>query len=359
MGAHITRRALTAGLAAGALLCTGLAAGAAGAAAKPVPLKKQTVGFLQITTASEVARRIEDGAKSGAKALGWKYVTCDAKGDPSKAAACGDNLINQKVNVILSDGSEPAIIKTQLKKAKKAGITWIAVGGKVTPDPGFAAIYAPNDKNMTKVLDENMVKSLGTGSKTLAVQAFDAITALKDRHDQLQQDIQGTAIKIVATNQTDFTDPFGSVTTATNTVLGANQGLNAIWAATDFDIPAIASVMGQKFPGKNFPDRPWVGGFYGDLANLKALRDKQVDAIVEVPLEATGLTAVDQWAQVVSGKQKKVDPKAYSKGYGLGIQTPFLITQANVPTNPNKYVQPTKNYQAYFLARWKKEFGKG
>src|SRR5262245_34350701 len=357
MGGNSRRRAWTVGAMVGAVALGSIAVGAAAAAStKPVALKKQTVGFLQITSASEVARRIEDGAKAGARALGWKYVSCDAKGDPAKMAACGDNLIKQKVNVILSDGVEPALIKVQLQKAKKAKITWLDVGGRVTPDSGFAAQYAPDDAAMAKLLDDYMLKALGSGNKTIAVQAFDAITALKVRHDQLEKDLAGSSVKIGPTNQTDFTDPFGSVTTATNTVLNANPNLNAVWAATDFDIPAIASVMGQKYSGKNFPDRPFVAGFYGDLANLKALRDKQADAIVEVPLEATGYVAIDQWAQVVSGKRKKVDPQAYNKGYGLGFQKPFLILQNNVPSNPNKYVQPTKDYRAYFLAKWKREF---
>jgi ABC-type sugar transport system substrate-binding protein len=353
MGTRVLVLAAVGGLAAGAIA----AGSATGAASAPVKLPKKTVGFLQITSASEVARRIEVGAKAGAKALGWKYISCDAKGDPTKMAACGDNLVRQKVSVILSDGVEPAVVKAQLTKAKAAKIPWISVGGRVTPDPLFAAQYAPDDAAMTRVLDRYMLSRLGSGDKTLAVQAFDAITALKVRHDQLQKDLGSTNVKIVATNQTDFTDPFGSVTTATNTVLNANPNLNGIWAATDFDIPAIASVMGQKYAGKNYPDRPLVVGFYGDLANLDALRKKEADAIVEVPLEATGYVAIDQYAQLVSGKQKKLDPNAYNRGYGLGIQTPFLITQANVPTNPKQYVRPKKDFAKFFLARWKKEFG--
>jgi ribose transport system substrate-binding protein len=359
MGRKTTGGRILALGAVGALAAGAIAAGTAGAAAsKPVQLPKKTVGFLQITSQSEVARRIEAGAKAGAKALGWKYVSCDAKGVPAKFASCGDNLVRQKVDVILSDGVEPAPIKAQLQKAKAAKIPWIGVGGRVTPDPLFAAQYAPDDAAMAKVLDAYMISHLGSGNKTLAVQAFDAITALKVRRDQLLKDIAGKPITVVATNQTDFTDPFGSVTTATNTVLNANSDLNAIWAATDFDIPAIASVIGQKFPGKNYPARPMVVGFYGDLANLDALRKKQADAIVEVPLEATGYVAIDQYAQLVSGKRKKLDPQAYNRGYGLGIQKPFLITQANVPANPKQYVRPKKNFEKYFLNKWKKEFSK-
>jgi ABC-type sugar transport system substrate-binding protein len=351
-GARILALAAAAGLAAGAIA----AGSASGASSAPVKLPKKTVGFLQITSQSEVARRIEVGAKASAKALGWKYVSCDAKGDPTKMAACGDNLIRQKVSVILSDGIEPAVIKSQLQKAKAAKIPWIGVGGRVTPDPLFAAQYAPDDAAMTRVLDAYMLSKLGSGDKTLAVQAFDAITALKVRRDQLLKDLNGKNVKVVATNQTDFTDPFGSVTTATNSVLNANSGLNAIWAATDFDIPAIASVMGQKFAGKAYPARPLVVGFYGDLANLDALRKDQADAIVEVPLEATGYVAIDQYAEMVSGKRKKLDPNAYNRGYGLGIQKPFLITRSNVPSNPKQYVRPTKDFAKFFTAKWKKEF---
>src|SRR5262249_60569779 len=125
MGTRFLGLAAVGGLAAGAV-----AAGSASGASAPAPLPKKTVGFLQITSASEVARRIEVGAKAGAKALGWKYVSCDAKGDPTKMAACGDNLIRQKVSVILSDGIEPAVVKTPMKKAKAAKIPWIGVGGR-------------------------------------------------------------------------------------------------------------------------------------------------------------------------------------------------------------------------------------
>jgi ABC-type sugar transport system substrate-binding protein len=352
-----TRRRAAIAVLAAAAVALPLAAGVGTAGAAPVKLPKKTVGFLQITGASEVAIRIEDGARQAAKLLGWKYVRCDALGDPQKMASCGDNLINQRVSVILSDGVEPAVIAVQLKKAKQRKIPWFDVGGQVTPSPYFAAMYAPDDTAMARLLHKYMLAQLpkrGAGQRTIAVQAFDAILALKLRHDQLKRDVKGKH-KIVATNQTDFADPAGSVTRATQTVLTANPKLDAIWAATDFDIPAIASVIGQRFPGKTFPQRPLVVGFYGDKANLDAIRKGRADAVVEVPLEATSFTALDA-AAAYFAKRTRIDPNLYRNTV---FDTPFLITRSNLPA-PGRYARPKPgskgDWVSYYTRKWRAEY---
>jgi ABC-type sugar transport system substrate-binding protein len=328
------------------------------AAGSSANLKRQVVGFINSTGAAEITRRQEAGTKAAAKALGWSYKRCDAQGDPAKMTQCARTLLNQGATVMLGASVEAAPVKAQMQQADRRGIPWMNVGGAVQDNPLFDAQVIEDEAAMTKVVDDYMFKQLGTDNAKLAYTEFPPIFAFQQRTQQLTSELkQHPNVKVVSKHVVDFTNPIEDVRGWANTVLTRNRDLDAFWGVVDFDAVSISQAVAAKFPGKQPPDRPLVVGYFGDLANLAALRKGQADAVVEVPLEAVGWIALDQAAQFFA--RKRDISKTPLEDYQSNFLEPQLITRANAPAKPNTYVEPKVDFASFFTAKWKKEFQAG
>lgn len=325
-----------------------------------VSLPSKKVGFLQINAGGEAAARIEQGAKEAAKAIGWSFISCDAQGDPGKMATCGSSLLNQGSNVILSVVIEPAAIQSQLRRAKALGVPWINVGGGVTASPLFTAQYAPEETEMSKLIDKYLVDKITKdgGSPKLAVSTFSSVLAGKTRSDQLKKDLAGTDVKIIDMHESDLTNQIEDARQWATTVLTAHPDVDGFMGTASYSIAITGQVLAAKFPGKSYPDRPLNVGYLDDLANLKAIRDGNADALATLRLDTTSWIAIDQAAELIARK-KQVDANAYlasKEVYGLEFRDPVLITKKNLPP-AGQYPEPKEDVQTFFKAKWNDEFG--
>jgi ABC-type sugar transport system substrate-binding protein len=127
---------------------TALAKAAAGKAGAPVKVPPKTIGYLRYVAAAPADQRVYEAAVAAAAVLGWKVIPCDGAGDPTKLAACGNTLLNQKIDALLDDGVPPSIIATSLARAKAAGIPTLYSGGTVDNAASYSAGYVPPDGQM-------------------------------------------------------------------------------------------------------------------------------------------------------------------------------------------------------------------
>jgi ABC-type sugar transport system substrate-binding protein len=332
---------------------------AAKVAGKPVSLPAKKVGILQILGAIESAQRAENTIKDAIKTLGWSVTSCDAQGEPTKMASCGESLLNEGVEAIFVLGIEPSLIKAQLIKAKKMGVPMIEFSGQVEEDPNWTATYYPDEAKAGEILAASLMEKLETveGTSDISVANYPAGWA-SVRTEQLEKDVEesGGKVKISAESVTDAANLVQGTEQTVTTQITQNPELKAFWFAFDSAGQAAAPVIASKYAGKEFPERPWVVTFHGDLGTLELMRKGDIDEVVDVPYDAAGWVAVDQAAQYFARKTP-FDTNPQPTYGGFETYDYKTITKENLPPK-GQYVEPTNDFVTFFKTKWKEEFGK-
>ena len=224
------------------------AAEAAGGEAELPPDK--TVGFLNIVGGIESADRVVNAAEAALKVVGYKMVLCDGQGDPRKWVTCGNSLLNQNVDAILTTGVDPPAVAAPLRKAKAEGIPWISVAGESLP--GYDGTYGPDDRHTGDVLSEYLIEQMNSvgGDVDIAVHDF-PIPSIAVRTEELKRQLEDHPnIKIAAETTSDAANLIEGTRKTVTDQLTADPNLKGFWFAFDTAGQAGAQAVAAKFPGK-------------------------------------------------------------------------------------------------------------
>lgn len=326
-------------------------------------MPKKKIGILQLNAQAEVAFRIAEGARIPAEKLGWEVIVCDSLGDPARMASCGDSLLNQGVDAILTVAIEPAPIMAQLRKAKEKNVLWITLGGGTTPNDLITAEYAPLETEMSNLLHAYIIKQLEKrpgDTKEMAISTFSQVRAGKARSDDLYEDLKGTNIKVVDEHVSDLANQIADARQSVTSQLTAFPEVDALLGTANYVVPVMGQLVAQRYPGKQFPDRPLVVGYLDDLVNLDSIRKGQTDAIATMRLDAASYVGIDQLAQYFA-RGTKLNPDAYLKSqevYGMDLREATLVTKENLPVE-GQYIEPAGDFIMFFENKWNAEYGVG
>ncbi len=331
---------------------------AATAAGTPVAVPATTIGFVNIVGAVESAQRAERTFKEATDVLGWKVNSCDAQGDPTKMARCADSLLDQKVDVLVVLGIEPSLIKAQLNKAKKQNVPVVEFSGQVAPDPLFAGTYYPDETQAGQVLTDYLMPKLNeVDADTVPIAVTDyPVQWSTERTDTLRAAVKDQSkVKIAVEATTDAANLVEGTRKQVNDQLTADPDLKAFWFGFDSAGQAGGQAVAAKFPGKTFPDKPLVVTFHADLATNELMRSGAIDAVSDVPYDASGWIAVDQ----IAGFEARQTPMATTpqpEYPGMGTVYDYVIVDSsNIPPK-GEYRVPENDYQTFFTTKWQNEF---
>lgn len=330
---------------------------AAADAGPPVKLPPVNVALLTMNAKDESSNRLTTQLMTVSKApLGWVPQPCDGAGSPKTLETCAVGIIDQgPLDFIISNGVDPKLMPRTLEKAAFKNIPVINIGASVPPSPLLAADFAPDDRAQARKLDGYMIRKLKRvppASRRIAVLKSTGPGG-RIRFEQLQEDIKGTGIKIVAEKETDPVTP----DTAQETVKGIlekNEKLKAVWLADGGSVEPAGKAVDKAFKDLEFPDRPLVLGFNADPKAAGAIRDDKADAVADVAYDATLFTALDRIAETI-GRGEQLNPTP-AKDYPLDFLDIALVTKDNAPAK-KKFREPKEDFVTFFLAKWKKEFG--
>jgi ribose transport system substrate-binding protein len=304
------------------------------------------VGLLEIVGAAEVTTRGATAFKTASGKLNWKPTVVDPQGDPQKANAGLSNLVTQGNDAILVAPWESTVLRQSLTKATQAKIPVGVVWGEVGAKEGYTGYYATSDTEFGQKSVDEVHTAAPAGGET-AMFTSSAFYFGQTR-DKVFQSTVGPKYKIVAKHDTDYTNPQADTTKALNDILNAHPNLKVIWADSSFQAPPIAAVLKKK----GLCGKIVVVSFYGDLANLKGIRDGCLTSILEASIEAQTWTAMD----LLAGKlyAKKDLPPTTPKTYPFDPNKITVVTKDNVPKSAKEYVAFKEDYVKYFTDKWAK-----
>ncbi len=72
--------------------------------------------------------------------------------------ACGDNLLDQNVDVLISMVVESAIIARSLARARQSGVTTMSVGINITPTDKFDVQYGLDERALSAKLNDYVLE---------------------------------------------------------------------------------------------------------------------------------------------------------------------------------------------------------
>jgi ABC-type sugar transport system substrate-binding protein len=328
-----------------------LSAAAVSAAGDPVELNEDVlVGYLQWVYADEAGKRIEDAAADAVDFLGWDYVTCDAGGDPAQMPICGNQLLDQDIDVMLTDGIPEEFIQDVLEQADAAGIPVLSAGGEVDPRNFYLASYASDDTDMGFQVGEQIKSELPDGGNCI-VQTFPAAWSAK-RSDGLAQSLDGSNIVVVDTWEND----------PTNMVEGTEADVTTKMQQFDVDCVVIhfsvASIGAANAVGAAFPDGggPVVLTFYANPTTVDDIRSGRLTGAVDEKLEWQSWAQVDAVAQLLAREVAPSQERAPDYG-GINFSVRQMVTSANTPdTGDVPAPDPPGDYAEFFRTKWCADF---
>ncbi|HWH19669.1 MAG TPA: hypothetical protein VN671_03990, partial [Solirubrobacterales bacterium] len=128
------------------------------------------------------------------------------------------------------------------------------------------------------------------------------------------------------------------------------------WFTFDTTGQVGGQVIQSKYPGKEFPDKPLVATFHGDLATLQLIESGAIDMESDVNYDAAVWEGIDGIAQELAREEpmsKENQPTYPTIGDPFTYQ---IVNKENLPPE-GEYVMPKWDVPSYFIAKWKAEYG--
>lgn len=261
-----------------------------------VPFK---VGYLSESAGQPILVAMAKAAEAQVEKMGGTMITKDAGLDPQKQASQLDELISQKVNVIVGDPVVATALAPGIAKAKAAGIPFVQVDG-------------PADQT----------KPLVAGAVTSVSHAFDYITwrtlkALAAEHPGGSFAVMGLALPVEPliylcdrmkywgeefglkfVGQVDATgDTPAGYGPAANAILTKHPDVDMILTYNDASLVAAATTVASS--GKKASVSTPNGG---EAITQQALKAGRADLAYRVPWEETGKQAAIAAYDIVSNQ---------------------------------------------------------
>jgi ABC-type sugar transport system substrate-binding protein len=331
----------------------------AGEEKEPAKLPEAKIGIINFLNGIESSDRLADSTTFAAAQLGWSSTVCDGKGTPSQFVACGNSLLAEGVDAIVEIAIEPGQIQPVLTKAKSQGVPVIQVGGGGVPLGELNGNYGPNEAKAGELLTEALFEKLEPLEEEpveIAVHNFPSRWGA-ERTEQLEKAVEGQSkIEIADNTVTDAANLVPFTRTTVTTQITQNPNLKAFWFTFDTTGQVGGQVIASKYAGKEFPERPLVATFHGDLATLSLIGEGSIDMESDVNYDAAVWEGIDGIAQELARQEpmsKENQPKYPTIGDPFTYQ---VITKENLPPE-GEYVMPKWDVPSYFIAKWKAEYG--
>lgn len=259
--------------------------------------KKIKIGLSISTLNNPFFVTLKDGADEAAKSAGAQLVVLDANDNISKQISDVEDLIQQKVDVIMINPTDSDAIVTAVEAANEANIPVITIdrssnGGDVT------AYIASDNVKGGELAAQYIVDTLGGKGKVVELKGIQGASPTRDRgagfHSVVDKE---DGIEVVASQTADYDRAKGLVTM--ENILQGHPEIGAVFAHNDeMALGALEAIEASK--------RSIVlVGFDATDDALQAIKDGRMAGTVAEEADKMGMLGVETALKIASGE--KVD----------------------------------------------------
>lgn len=238
---------------------------------------------------------LKDGIEKKAKEKGMKVTVVDAQDDTAKQISGIEDLILQKVDVLLVNPTDSAAISSAVKDANDAGIPVITID-RSSDEGDIETFIASDNVAGGEMAAEYLVKEFGKKAKVVELEGVSGASATRERgkgfHNIADKQLE------VLTSQTAEFDRTKGLNVMEN-ILQGNKDIQAVFAHNDE--MALGAIEAIKAAGKDII----VVGFDGNDDALKAVESGELKATIAQQPALIGEEAVNAAEKILKGD--KVD----------------------------------------------------
>ncbi|MEV5029471.1 D-ribose ABC transporter substrate-binding protein [Paenibacillus sp. LPE1-1-1.1] len=189
------------------------------------------IGLAVSTQSNPFFVTLKEGAQTAAAAGSAELITVDAQDDAAKQASSIEDLIQQKVDVIIINPTDSAAIVPAVESANAAGIPVITVDR--TSDGGKVTTHIASDNKAGGVLAAKfLAEQLGGTGKVVELEGIPGSSAARERGAGFNEEIaKSSGIQIAAKQPADFDRAKGL--TVMENILQGNKDIKAVFAHND------------------------------------------------------------------------------------------------------------------------------
>lgn len=235
------------------------------------PDQDYRIGMSQANLAEPYRERMNDDIRAAvAKVPQFKVEFADAAQDNSKQVADVENLLTKQVDLLIISPNEAAPLTSVVAKAYNQGTPVIVLDRKVNGDAYSTFIGADNVEIGRKAGEYVAQTLLPQGGDVVEIRGLPGSTPAQERGDGFRQGIEGSQVKIIASEAADWLREKGR--DQMDSVLKAQPQFDVLYSHND----------------------PMAEGAY--LAAEEAGRAKDIKflGIDALPIPSGGIKAVEQ-----------------------------------------------------------------
>lgn len=310
-----------------------------GPTSAPKPKPGMTIAVVSSAQVVEGSKRLSAGALAGAKALGWKVIFCDGKGEPAVQQQCTQSALQQGAKGIIWSAVDPTAAGAALAEARKANVPVVTTydyGGSSAPLPAGVIADVSTDQCLAGKLNAAyMIANSPDGKPKVAMVTGNEYPIVKVRAECSKKAFEEAGADIVSSQEIRAAEVATTATSMASALLQQHPAgqLDYIWAP--YDAAGLFLANGIESSGRSDVK---VVGFDANAPNIQLIAKGGGEAAtVASVLEWAGWGAVDELV-------RSFDGAPLVKSYGISQQ---LYTKANAshPATP-------LNYEAKFREIW-------
>lgn len=235
---------------------------------------------------------LTDGAEEKAKELGATLTVVDAQDNASKQASDVEDLIQQKVDLILINPVDSAAVATAVESANAAGIPVITIDR--SSEGGEVVSHIASDNVAGGVLaGEYLLELIGEGAKVAELEGVAGSSAARDRGEGFNTAVDGK-LDVVAKQTANFNRAEGL--TVMENILQANPDIVGVFAHNDE--MALGALEAIAASGKDIK----VIGFDATDDAVAAVSAGTLSATVAQKPDEIGVKAIEAAIKYLKGE---------------------------------------------------------
>ena len=252
-----------------------------------------TIGLVVSTLNNPFFVDLRDGAQAKADELGATLVVLDSQDDSATEMSNVEDLITQKVDLIMINPTDSDAVGSAVASANDANIPVITLDRAANSGEVVAHIASDNVAG-GEMAGKYIVDLLGGKGKVVELEGIPGASAARDRGEGFNKALEGTDIEVVARQTANFDRAQGL--SVMENILQAQPEINAVFAHNDE--MALGAVEAIKASGRDII----VVGFDATDDALAAVKAGDMAATVQQLPKEIGAKGVEAAVKVINGE---------------------------------------------------------